>query len=470
MRGMKQSCLRWTILYLIFAAAPAALIYARFPMVKVAAIGGLVSGFFLWMGIAYLIGIRARHGEIRQIRRAMQGGRPEDGEKIAVVGTVGAAFETFEAPMTKKRCVAYEYKVLPVENQAAGAYEGFALAPMTIEGPRGSIRLMAAPELAFPEEKIILMEQRENAREYVERTQFDQRIGGDIRKAMEHLRNIMADDDGRIRYDVQLFQAADLTQMRIWEKTVSSGEAVVALGRYSAARNALVPDPGAILHPVKLMKGDGPAAIRELKRKDKTDLFMSCGCLLPVLIAAFVALAILPLEAIEQMLPKKEPSWTEVKLERALNEKVRPKLAGTPLALQGEVTVELEGLGQARGKLTVGDTTYPLGASAATRKGDAIEVLLMSAADASERSPGVELRIGSDRTVESLRIVGVESVPPEDVELSALSITEEEIRGRVTYLGDRDGPHLRATFRASISPPPSSLAAKTAQDLKIRFP
>jgi hypothetical protein len=179
---------------------------------------------------------------------------------------------------------------------------------------------------------------------------------------------------------------------------------------------------------------------------------MSCGCLLPVLLAAFLAVAILPLEAIEQMLPKKDPSWTEVKLERAFNRKVRPKLAGTPLAQQGEVTVELEGLGEARGKLTVGDTTYPLGASAATRRGDAVEVLLMSAADARERSPGVELRIRPDRTVASLRIGGVESVTPEDVELGAVSIAEDEIRGRVTYLEARDGPRLRAMFRAPLSP------------------
>jgi hypothetical protein len=442
MSGLKQSCLRWTIFYLIVAAVVSALVYLRFPVVKVAAIGGLVGGFFLWMGIAYIIGMGDRRAEVKSIRRGMQGGRPEDGEKVAVVGMAGSSMDAFESPMTKKRCVLYEYKILPPGNEQAGIYEGFALAPMTIEGPRGSIRLMAAPELTFPHQNITRMEQRENARAYIERTQFMVRKGVEIGKEIDHLKSVLADDDGRIRYDIHRpdLSQRDLSLLALQEKTIAPGEPIVAIGRYSAARNALVPDPAALLHPVKILKGNGAEVIRQLRGRDRIDGCMSCGCLTLVSVAALVGLLVFPLDAIEQMFPKKDPTWAEVKLERALDRKVRPKLAGTPLAREGETTIVME-LGQARGKVTVGDVTHPLATSSARRDGNVIEVML---------DGRVQLRIREDESVESLTLVGEHSVPPEEVELRTLSIDANEVSGRVTYLPQRDGPLLRATFRAPI--------------------
>lgn len=446
MSGLKQSCLRWTIFYLIVAGVVSALVYLRFPVVKVAAIGGLVGGFFLWMGIAYIIGMGDRRAEVRSIRRGMQGGRPGDGEKVAVVGTVGSSMETFESPMTKKRCLLYEYKILPPGNEQAGIWEGFALAPMTIEGPRGSIRLMAAPELAFPHQNITRMEQRDNARAYIERTQFIVRKGVEVGKELDHLKNVLADDDGRIRYDIHRpdLSQRDLSLLALQEKTLAPGEAIVAIGRYSAARNALVPDPTALLHPVKILKGSGEEVIGQLRGRDRIDGCMSFGCLTLVIAAALIGLLIVPLDAIEQMFPKKDPTWAEVKLERALDRKVRPKLARTPLAQEGETTIVLE-LGQARGKMKVGDTTHVLNGSTATPDGDVLDVLLLS-----DGTPRVRLRIREDRSVESLTFLGEHGVRPGDVELRTLSIDAKEISGRVTYLAPGDGPLMRAMFRAPI--------------------
>src|SRR5688500_6584564 len=112
--------------------------------------------------------------------------------------------------------------------------------------------------------------------------------------------------------------------MRLTEKTLSSGEQICAIGRYSAARNALVPDPKALLHPVKIVKGEPEKVDREVQGATTRDSCLSCGCLLPLILGAIIGLAVVPLDAIEQMFPNKNPSWQEIEIERWVKREVRP--------------------------------------------------------------------------------------------------------------------------------------------------
>ena len=170
MHSLKKSCLRWTLVYLLLGALFSWLVYQRVPQTKLALMCGFGAAVLVWFCIGYIAGIGARRAEARMMEAAMRGERPNDGEKIAVVGTIASSFETLEAPISKRRCVAYEYKAIPETSEEMSTIDGFALVPLPIDGPRGSIRLLAAPDLDFPFEVFSRLEQYDNFREYIAQT------------------------------------------------------------------------------------------------------------------------------------------------------------------------------------------------------------------------------------------------------------------------------------------------------------
>ncbi len=438
MHSLKKSCLRWTLVYLLLGALFSWLVYQRVPQTKLALMCGFGAAILVWFCIGYIAGIGARRAEARMMETAVRGERPNDGDKIAVVGTIASSFETLEAPTSKRRCVAYEYKAIPNTSEEMAAIDGFTLVPLSIDGPRGSIRLLAAPELDFPFEVMTRLEQYDNFREYIARTQFEEFSGINIKRDLARLKNVLADDDGRIRYDNRRTQDADVSKMLMQEKILAPGEHVVAIGRYSAAKNALVPDADAILYPVKITKGELKTVKQRGRGKDVFEMFLGCGCLLPVLIAAILGLANLSLDAIEQQYPKKDPSWTEVRVERWLRHDVRPTLGTT----QNEYAIVLPEEA-ARGKLTANGKTVQLTRASAKRDGDVIEVQLLS-----DGNEGVVARIRRDRTIESLRVDGDGAFNVVDAEMETFAFDDERVNGRIVALSSGDGPKLRAMFRA----------------------
>jgi hypothetical protein len=230
---------------------------------------------------------------------------------------------------------------------------------------------------------------------------------------------------------------------RLQEKILAPGEHVVAIGRYSASRNALVPEPTAVLHAVKIRKGE-PGALASSTGRDLVDGIVGCGCLIPVLIAAIIGLASVPLDGIEQMFPKKDPPWTEVRVERWLRKTVRPKLGGS-FQESGEYAVVLES-GTARGKLTVDERTIPLTRAGATRNGDSIEITLTG----DDASSGVIVRL-RDKRIESLRLIGGGTIDAAHAEVETLAFDDDSINGRFLVLSPGKGPHLRAMFQTAFT-------------------
>lgn len=424
MQSLKRSCLRWLVLYVIVALVFSALIYVRFPDKGVALGWGFGAAIFMWFAIGYIAGVRARQAETRMMQRALAGERPNDGERIAVVGTIGSGFDTLESPIGRQRCVAYEYKALPNDAESYAVVEGFALQGLTIDGPRGSIRLLAAPELAFDDTNYSRLEYYDHFREYVERTQFSEHLGVDIRRELAHLKTVLADDDGRIRYDIRRDANLDFKTLALKEKILAPGERVVAIGRYSAAKNALVPDETAMLYPVKITKGDPPAIASTSRGKNIFESLLGCGCFVPVIVAAILGLALVPLDAIEQRFADKDPSWNELKIERWVRREARPRLGS--MIDKGEYAIVLEA-GQARGKLNADRLTR----ASARRDGNAIVVTLSA-----DSGKSIDLRVENGR---------VTNVP--DAELETWAADENLCSGRVTALAE---PKLHAMFRARI--------------------
>jgi hypothetical protein len=440
MRSLGRTCLLWSVLYLLLAAAIGALVYERYPDPRPAAIAGLASSFFLWMSIGYVAGIRTKGAEARQIRAAMAGQHLADGERGAVVGVVSGAMDFLESPITKKRCLVYEYKAVPTGNEQLAAWEGFALAPTTIQGPGGMVRILAAPDLEFDGEPIGSREHRQNFREYVAKTTFIEQTNIDIRRDLAHLKEINTDDDGRIRDDVHGMVRGDLGNMTLSEKTLAAGEKVVAFGRYSSARGGFVPDPESVLRSIRIVKGEPEAVLRKVARSRPVNLFMGCGCLLPVLIAAVVGIVSVPLPAIEERFPRKDPTWTEVRVEK----KVRDAVAKAGLLPDtGTPILDLE-LGAARGKLTSRGVTSRWEHASAALEGEDVDVTLTG------NAPPLTARFHKDGTLAALNVAGL-AVPISDVTVEQMNVTDEEIRGRLTYLTPTNEPSLRVAFHASLA-------------------
>jgi hypothetical protein len=439
MQSMLRSCLRWIALYVVIAALLAWLVYVRLPILPVAIGVGAGAAILVWFGVAYVLSaFVSKGGDERLIRKAMAGGRPEDGEKVAVPGTVSGGFESHEAPISRRRAVIYEYKVLPEGRQQAGVYEGFALSPTTIDGPRGAIRILAAPDLDFPHDRLNEPQHLRNLEEYIARTQWTEHAGVDVKREIAHLKTVLADNDGRIRFDIRrdFAPSDDLGRMELREKVVAPGEKVVAIGHFSSARGGLVPHTGEILYSIKILKGEPDEVLRRMKRSAVGHVLLGCGCLTPVILAAIAALAIVPLDAIEQMSKTKDPTWNEVRMEKWLDQNVRSRHEA--LRAAGQATIELDP-GQARGRLD----DVRLTTSEARVEDGAVDVKLTS--DDGQHGVTIRFRRGA---IESAQLLDGTNIPAGALELEQLHEDDTYITGRVAWLSPER--NLRASFRAWI--------------------
>jgi hypothetical protein len=436
-KSLGRTCLLWFVLYLVIAALLGALVFERFPDPNVAAFGGLGAGFFVWVAFGYMAGVRTKGVEARQIRNAMEGGRPADGERVAVTGYISGRNETLESPITRTRCVAYEYKAIPPQNEQLAAWHGMALVPTKIEGPGGSVRILATPELEFEGEPIGSLEHRRNFREYLAKTTFVENVTIDFKRNLAQLREINTDDDGRIHTDIHGLATDDIDSLTLTEKLLIPGDRVVAFGKYSSARGGLVPDEKAIGRSIRILKGEPQDILRKVSRKRPFDLLMGCGCLLPVIVAAMIAIVVVPLAAIEQLFPEKDPSWTEVRVEK----KVHDLVTRTGLMPEmGTPTIELDA-GVARGKLTWRGKTSHFEHASATHAGEVVDLSLTG------EDVALTARFRPDRTLQFLHL-GDFTVPAEDVEIEILTVEDGEVRGRLSYLSPKNDPSLRVAFRA----------------------
>jgi hypothetical protein len=322
MRGLGKSCLRWLLFYAGTGVALSLLAFQRIPDTRIALICGFIAAVPLWLFLGCCYGVAQRHGEMRMVRQSMSPDPPRDNRRVAVSGTVRGSH--LESPLTKRRCVVYEYKIFPGVESPVGILEGFSMSNVAIDGPRGSVRLLAMPELAFPAQTLRGAEARANFDEYAGRTQFTRRTGFDLSAELSHQQSLFDDNDGTIRYDVRRdVTGMPIHEMTYQEKTLEQGDRVIAMGRYDASRHGLVPDPKALLHPVKIMKGDPAAIVRRLAKKDLKDIPVTLFFLLLFAGGVLIALAAMPLSEIERIYPAKVPSEYELRIEQWLDENIR---------------------------------------------------------------------------------------------------------------------------------------------------
>jgi len=201
---------------------------------------------------------------------------------------------------------------------------------------------------------------------------------------------------------------------------------------------------------VKITKGDLPAIAKRGRGQDFLEGCLGCGCLLPVIAGAIIGLAAVSLDQLEQRFAQKDPSWTEVKVERWVRREVRPRLAS--MSDRNEYAITLEE-GQARGKMTVNGATYRLTRARARRDGDAIEVTLST--EGGEQSVIARVRNGVLESLGPSRFA--------DAELETWAAGEEGCNGRITALSPGDGPKLRVMFRAPLIRPSATFSPQAGR-------
>ncbi|HVR39776.1 MAG TPA: hypothetical protein VMU84_11830, partial [Thermoanaerobaculia bacterium] len=222
--------------------------------------GSLGGGLLFAIGLAYWWGIIDRVKERSRIRRAYEGQGLDDGERVAVVGTVVAQGPLLTSPLQQKPCVAYSYEIQRDGSQQAKYCDGFALTPSAIQTRSGLVRILAWPELAYDADYPFDEETKSRAVIFVESTNFTQ-FGG-FRQALQELRNLRADADGAMRFDHQM-TPWDPSQSAVFcERILAPGEEVCVSGRYSAMQQGFVPDPTEAVQSIKIQKGSAESVLK----------------------------------------------------------------------------------------------------------------------------------------------------------------------------------------------------------------
>ncbi len=269
---MLKGCLKSLALLFGFIALYYYLLHGRFspPGDRWGAIG---LGFGMWIVSGLIWNVFNALSTRGKLQRAQGGVQTfEDGQVVAVAGTIRALGEPLLAPFSHRPCVAYEYKMRPHARrggQAPPMVSGEALAPSVIEGQTGSARLLAWPFLeSFVETQLDGDDHRANARAYVASTTFE---AVTVSSAISKLKELLADDDGSIKIDMNNGGEIDPGSMYLAEKIVPAGALVCAVGRWSTAKGGIVPDPDSA-QGVELIPGSVDVVLGKLASKARNFL------------------------------------------------------------------------------------------------------------------------------------------------------------------------------------------------------
>jgi hypothetical protein len=175
---------------------------------------------------------------------------------VAIAGTLEPEGATLHAPLSGSECLVYDWSIShwstgdlervigTTRNTGTGRTEqvdknGFGLAPSVIRSEGRAIRLLALPGLeGFPDTPAKRMT-AERARSYIGATHFEELP---LARRLSEVARITADDTGAIRADWKLTDKEGLENAMFQERFLPPGAAVCVVGRYSAAKNAIVPE------------------------------------------------------------------------------------------------------------------------------------------------------------------------------------------------------------------------------------
>ena len=187
--------------------------------------------------------------DMRAFARAARREPPVDGQLVATAGPIRPLGLPLTSPFGGEPCVAYEYEVLSPNTAGRSRnasrpcdMAGFAMTAASIDTAHGGVRLLGFPMLdEFPQDRLSA-ESRGRAERYAASTAFEAAQGLGALKMFSEFDDALADADGVVRKDFRMTAGAIPFDRRLLgERVVRVGQDVCALGRYDAAKRALVP-------------------------------------------------------------------------------------------------------------------------------------------------------------------------------------------------------------------------------------
>jgi hypothetical protein len=239
-----------------------------------------VATFFMWISVSSIQGaIGSARDAMRVSSESSFGGyggeQFADDAIVTVVGHIRAEGMSLRAPFSGKPAVLYSYDIdhlspQPKDHSNVMDYSGFALAPCAIDSPHGSVRIFGFPMLeGFPKVAYDSDEARKNAAAYLEATAQTDMQGFHPGTIFHEIKDLLTDDDGQFRKDWKMTDSRDLSDKNLSEQVVAPGDQVCAIGRWSAAKQGLLPPPGGV---IRLLQGDPQKIVSGLWRKTAGNL------------------------------------------------------------------------------------------------------------------------------------------------------------------------------------------------------
>jgi hypothetical protein len=449
---------RSLISYALLSIAAALLIYHRTGLIPAALIGGLVGGLLLVAPFAASKLTWNQLGEWWLIRRATRGGEPQDGSRVAIIGTIRPVRETLLSPFSQTPCIAYRYEIRGADGVSA---QGFAMAPASIRTTDRQIRLLAYPGLEVPPHYPRDEVAGRNAEAFVAAAQFTVTEGRATRDSMADLNALLADGDGRMRFDERLRADSDLSRGTLTEWILPVGATVCAIGRYSATRRALVPDPRAVHHGATIRTGEPSSFAGVALSGAFSGAFGIVISSLLILVAGLALVTFVRLDLAEQRNPSRFLIWPEVRLERWIDDNVRARLRTIGLFDSGVSYPPQLCIDCAAGKLRVGTEEILLSHASIEKIGEK-RIIRLSSSDGD--GEGVVLTFDRGIRITHFLVekggttfeVPLSWLHPDDVKMSIRTL-EDPIEGRVTLFTPDDSIRCHVSFNAivrTVHPPP----------------
>ncbi|WP_239490736.1 hypothetical protein [Luteitalea sp. TBR-22] len=221
-----------------------------------ALLGGTIA---LWFAVMFGRAAVKRLRERAAVGRADDVDRPVDGEFVVARGTLQCA-APLVSPFTGVPVAAYNYKAWRREVRGPGTktsveiayWWGEGSAPCSLMTRRGTLELRSRPWLDFWSAGVPNTdESRGHFSRFMHGVQAEPQQGGIVVPGFEWDAGL----DGPLRRDKAKTTHVPLEELQFTEWTLSPGEPVVVIGRYSAQRGGVIHDDRKG-RPLRVLKGD----------------------------------------------------------------------------------------------------------------------------------------------------------------------------------------------------------------------
>jgi hypothetical protein len=257
-RGFAVSCGLTIAVWLLLVGAYGYVAYNKIHELAPSLVVGVLGGTFAGMLVSSFIGLFTGNHDRQALKRAAAMEPMRDGRLEAASGPIRPTDKALATPFSGQSCVAFEYDIKQTA-QGQSDYAGYAMAPSVVQTLRGPVRVLGWAMLdQFPHTPGNLIDRARGA-QYLSSATFESMSAMGV---ISVFKDLLADDDGSIRKDLQIGgTGVNLQGRSIQERALPVGTPVTLLGHWSEARGGFVPAGGSMN---RLFPGDLDATTKQV--------------------------------------------------------------------------------------------------------------------------------------------------------------------------------------------------------------